>query len=73
MKIQIPQFVIPAKAGTQEKVEKKRPLSINWEKILLFQRSDWVPAFAGMTTGETQVRTLRRTRVSQSNIGLSKS
>ena len=51
MKIQNHQVVIPAKAGTQEKVEKKRPLSINWEKILLFQRSDWVPAFAGMTTG----------------------
>jgi len=27
MKIQTQQFVIPAKAGTQEKVEKKRPIS----------------------------------------------
>jgi hypothetical protein len=45
MKIQTPQFVIPAKAGTQEKVEKKKPSHINWGKIVLFQRSDWVPAF----------------------------
>jgi hypothetical protein len=61
MKIQTPQFVIPAKAGTQEKVEKKKLSRINWKKTVLFQRSDWVPAFAGMTTGEAQVRILRRT------------
>jgi hypothetical protein len=50
MKTQTHPRVIPAKAGTQEKVEKKKPLSIHWEKIVLFQRPDWVPAFAGMTT-----------------------
>jgi len=49
MKIQTHQLVIPAKAGTQEKVEKKSPFHINWEKIVLFQPPDWVPAFAGMT------------------------
>jgi hypothetical protein len=63
MKIQTSQFVIPAKAGTQEKVEKKRLFHINWEKIVLFQRPDWVPAFAGMTTGGQPVNTLRRTHV----------
>jgi|JI6StandDraft_1071083.scaffolds.fasta_scaffold550327_2 hypothetical protein len=51
MKIQTHQLVIPAKAGTQEKVEKKRPISHELEKIVLFQMPDWVPAFAGMTTG----------------------
>ena len=51
MKIQTQQFVIPAKAGTQEKVEKKRPISYKLEKIILFQWTFWVPAFAGMTTG----------------------
>jgi hypothetical protein len=50
MKIQISQFVIPAKAGTQEKVKKKRPISYKLEKIVLFQRTHWAPAFAGMTT-----------------------
>ena len=49
MKIQTPQFVIPAKAGTQEKVEKKRPISYKLEKIIFFQWPGWVPAFAGMT------------------------
>jgi hypothetical protein len=49
MKIQTSQFVIPAKAGTQEKVEKKRSISYKLRKIVLFQNSDWVPAFAGMT------------------------
>ncbi|MBP9682753.1 MAG: hypothetical protein KBD76_15225 [Bacteriovorax sp.] len=48
MKIQTPQFVIPAKAGTQEKAEKKRPISYKLEKIVLFQTSDWVSAFARM-------------------------
>ena len=43
------QFVIPAKAGTQKMVEKKIPFHINWEKIVFFQRLDWIPAFAGMT------------------------
>ncbi|MBP9692548.1 MAG: hypothetical protein KBD90_04365 [Alphaproteobacteria bacterium] len=51
MKIQTSQFVIPAKAGTQEKVEKKKLSHINWGKIVLFQRPVWVPAFAGMTAG----------------------
>jgi hypothetical protein len=49
MKIQTLQFVILAKEGTQEKVEKKRPISYKLEKIVLFQMPDWVPAFAGMT------------------------
>jgi hypothetical protein len=55
MTIQTSQFVILAKAGTQKKVEKKRSSYINWEKTVFYQRYDWVPAFAGMTTGETQV------------------
>jgi hypothetical protein len=51
MKIQNQPAVIPAKAGTQEKVEKKRSISYKLEKSVLFQRTHWVPAFAGMTTG----------------------
>ena len=48
----LPPLVIPAKAGIQEKVEKKRPSRINWKKIFLFQKLDWIPAFAGMTNWE---------------------
>jgi hypothetical protein len=51
MKVQTSLFVIPAKAGTQEKLEKKRPISYKLEKSVLFQGTHWVPAFAGMTTG----------------------
>jgi hypothetical protein len=51
MKMQNPPLVIPAKAGTQEKVGKKRLSHINWEKIVLFQKTGGVPAFAGMTIG----------------------
>jgi len=49
MKIQTHPLIIPAKAGTQEKVEKKRPISYIMEKIVLFQWIYWIPAFAGMT------------------------
>ncbi len=51
MKIQTSQLVIPAKARNQEKVEKKEPFRINWEKIVLVRWQAWVPAFAGMTIG----------------------
>jgi hypothetical protein len=51
MKIQNPPLVIPAKAGTQEKVGKKEPSRINAKKLTLLPRIDWFPAFAGMTTG----------------------
>jgi hypothetical protein len=49
MKFKTHQFVIPAKAGTQEKVEKKKLSHISWEKIVFFERTAWFPAFAGMT------------------------